>query len=684
MAAAAPAVHTVAPERQPSTTDGDRRVADAPSEDVWSTVERVRHAAAHGLPGGRTPPPDESNTRAVLNLQRTAGNRAVTMLFREAADTARQAAAAVGIEKVVDGPPSDVVDEFLASRRQLWKVKLVGLQVQASVSRSHKWTARYTDRALSENAVGAVMAQMFSSGDTNSAEKVRQAWAASIGSTVKYQPEIDPTAKRKPDAARGPEHLTILTDAAMRSLATALKLPPNYMHDRWQAKFGQARMIEFALRSCWTSFDQLVPAFRAEDLKRHQITVEAIRHLLDKWPDQMIEVAKKHPAAAPWRDAYKRRRDASRRNRDFDPNWEEREPKLEDFDPAPLSTWASTLLKLAVETRRVRRVHIKRDWDRDMKAGRNEYLRPHLIETDNAGRFALEQFEPTREVVLQPIGWTIRGGMTLTNIKEQQIFLLRVETSRVIFQNLVDTKFYEQTVDGFAQEQMYGIYAAAGRKAFGAIALSKWVIGLLGAVLPPVRYGLMATDVLNGAFKFQEHRAELEASYASFKLAYANIDSLVPGVIPKIRSAVLDKDALMILNPVAHPDVGAWVKVILRLVMERQARQVNASYLADAVEGFFNKAWAAVKKALGVLWEVVKHIVILEPAVSGSTGFSGSRAIGFAERKIAELGVMEAAKIVGQIRGLPDGDRERLAREIQDLLESGSTLIATVKKCMQW
>ena len=63
-------------------------------------------------------------------------------------------------------------------------------------------------------------------------------------------------------------------------------------------------------------------------------------------------------------------------------------------------------------------------------------------------------------------------------------------------------------------------------------------------------------------------------------------------------------------------------------------------------EGISNKAWAAIKKGLGALWEVVKHVIVLAPPVAGSTGVSGQRALDLAQQRLRQLGGVDAVAIV--------------------------------------
>ena len=622
--------------------------------------------ALWGSRTGRAPIGRSKPAEAVLDFQRSTGNRAVGRLFRKEAVDVKGAAEKFGIG-VDEEPPSDEVDAFLESRRSLYQVALVGTNVYVTLPRSHEWTARYTNRALMEGAVGAAINMIYMGGTT--AAQARKAYQQVVGHGVKFTP----AAKQK--HGEGAVHMTIIDNASITKIAEALNLTPKYMGEKWRAKFGETQLIAFALGSAYKSFDRLVPHFSEKQLAAANMSVELIRYMLDREFQSMIEVAKRHPAAAPWREAYKR---------NLALHWAEREPVLEDLDKVSLSQWAKTILDLATATRKAIKEQIRRRREEESKHARNEHLRPHEIKVDNAATFILENFEPTHTERLAPNPWIVHGGQQLSNMKNEPIYLLRVEGSRVIYQHLGDKKFYEQSLEGFGEEQLYSIYAAAGEKSQGAIALSKWVLGVAGAVFPPVRYGLMATDVLNAAFKLQASREELERSYDSMKIAYASIDALVPGVLPKVWDAVLDKQNAALLNPLQNPDAGAWLKVLIRVVMMRQTRVVNASYAADAVSGFLKKAWAAVKKGLGVLWEVVKHVIVIGPAVAGSTGVSGHRALGLAQQRLKELGVVEALAIVEQIKGLPEGDQKRLVREIEDLGANGTKLIDIVKKAMSW
>lgn len=563
--------------------------------------------------------------------------------------------------------PRDDVDDFLASRRSMYEVALVGTRVQVTLSREPAWTRRYTSRALTEGALGAALGRMFTGGAT--AAQARRAYQQVLARGVRFTP-ADPSAES------APVHTLLIDEAALRRLAEALNVKmPQQMAAEWRMRWGEARLLKFAVHHLRDTFDSLVPHLADEELAAAGVSPALVRELLDKRTQAIIEQAKRHAASRWWREAFQRNQALQAGERD---------PALADFPAVPAAQWAKTLLALCAATRDTLRRQLARSIEARRKDARNRHLRPHEIAVDDAARFILETFEPVRSERLHTTQWEVRGGQRLTNIKNQPILLLRVESGRVVFQNQADRKFYQQTLEGFGEEQLYSVYALAGRKSLGAIALTKWVLGLAGAVFPVVRYGLLAADVINAAHRLQAHRAELERHHGSFRLAYANIDAMLPGVLPTVWEAVLDKGNLALFNPMKNPDAGAWLKAVIRVVMLRTARVAKASYAADAVKGFFRKAWAAIKKGLDVLWDVLQHVAAVGAAVAGSTGASGHRVLALAQQRLTALGVADDGRIVRQIRDLPPADQERLARELQELITSGTRLLQVIEQSMSW
>ena len=272
---------------------------------------------------------------------------------------------------------------------------------------------------------------------------------------------------------------------------------------------------------------------------------------LNRWFPSMVEVAKDHSAAKPWRDAFERNPALVAG---------EREPTFADFDRATSDQWAQTILELAKATRITVNEQLAQERADERKRARNEQLRPHEIKVDDPIAFIIKTYDTTHPVRLDDYGWkgVVEGGQTLTNAKNEQIFLLRVESSGVVYQNLADKKFYKQTLEGFVQELVYGIYASAGQQSLPAaklaIGMTRGLFEVVGMIFKPAKHALSAVDVINAAFQLKKNRAELERDYQSVKVAYANIDKLLPGLLPKIWRAVLDKQYLTVFNRLEHPD----------------------------------------------------------------------------------------------------------------------------------
>ena len=84
-----------------------------------------------------------------------------------------------------EAPPKDKVDDFLVSRRSLYKIALVGENLHINLARD-AWTKGYTARALTEGGVGAALNAIYMGGVT--AARVEKVFAQLAGAGVKYTP----------------------------------------------------------------------------------------------------------------------------------------------------------------------------------------------------------------------------------------------------------------------------------------------------------------------------------------------------------------------------------------------------------------------------------------------------------------------------------------------------------------
>ena len=290
-------------------------------------------------------------------------------------------------------PPKDKVDDFLTSRRSLYKIALIGENVHINLARD-AWTKGYSARALTEGGVGAALNAMYMGGVT--AARVEKVFAQLAGKGVKYTQ--DPRMAK----GEGAVHAIVVSPAALDGLARALNLSRKDMVEAWRLRIGETAFLEFALREAFGSFDQLVPHFPAKALATKRMSVELVKRLIDKHPGSVIEVAKRHPAAAAWRAAFKR---------NLALHWAEREPQVTDLDKWTWAQWAKAIFELTTATRDTLNAQILRQREEDRKHARNEHLRPHEIAVDDAAKFILENYEPTYQEKLHTTFWIVHGGL---------------------------------------------------------------------------------------------------------------------------------------------------------------------------------------------------------------------------------------------------------------------------------
>ena len=232
-----------------------------------------------------------------------------------------------------EASPKDKVDDFLVSRRSLYKIALVGENVHITLARD-AWTKDYTARALTEGGVGAALNAMYMGGVA--AARVEKLFTQLAGKGVKYTPD------QRMAKGEGAAHAIQVSPAAVDGLALALNLTRKDMVEAWRLRFGEMAFLEFAVREAFGSFDQLVPYFPAKALAAKRMSVELIKRLIDKHPGSVIEVAKRHPAAAAWRAAFKR---------NLALHWAEREPQVTDLDRWTWAQWAKAIFELTAATR---------------------------------------------------------------------------------------------------------------------------------------------------------------------------------------------------------------------------------------------------------------------------------------------------------------------------------------------
>ena len=92
--------------------------------------------------------------------------------------------------------------------------------------------------------------------------------------------------------------------------------------------------------------------------------------------------------------------------------------------------------------------------------------------------------------------------------------------------------------------------------------------------------------------------------------------------------------------------------------------------------------WTTVRKGL---MAVVHAGSILFPGVSSSAGAATpANAVEHAKRLLNDAGVGGAEQLTRAMMSLPPVDQQRLAREVQALMEGGTQLLDQLAKVVQW
>jgi hypothetical protein len=632
-------------------TKTDEKAADT-SHDAQPTPAPVVPAPAP-VPNKAPEAMTDAERKASATYLAGAGNRAAV--------TALAGDPAAAVEDLAGKAPIDTVDPFLASRLQLFSVELVGLKMLVSIDKTSSWRKRYTRSAMSQAALAAALNTMHGvKVDVGALQKVYAAALASGALRLELTPEEDP------------ERFWIYIDKkALDTVAGHAGLTPDVTTARWEGKFAAARFLAFGIDEIAGAIDSLAPYLTEQKLGVHHLTVGTITHLLTARRETAIEIAKTHPATAGWRLAFQR---------DADLVAGRREAAFADFPHASPEQWADVAIALAVAARDVIREATTREFERQRKQGVNDYLSPHEVEVDNAAAFIADHFDDKVSVTLQPMGWDLHGGETWTNIKGASIFVLGVSQGYVYFQDVKTTHFFTQTVDGFAQEQLYSIYAEAGRKSLKAITITRFLLAVAGDIFPVVRYGLIATEVLTIIGRLHQYEGEIKAAYAEFKTAYRNVDDMLDDLLPALFSA----EHLKIFNPLAHPDWLGWARSVLRFALQHAASKGAGAItmMDEMVFEVVTSVWKTVKKGL---MAVVHAGSVLFPGVASSAGAATpADAVEHAKRLLSDAGVGGAERLTRAMINLPPADQQRLAREVQALLEAGTSLIAVLTRVVQW
>ncbi len=609
---------------------------------------------------------------AVLALHRTIGNRAVARMLEQRpvrTYTGIQRAPASATATQQKPAPKEEVDAFLAARLELFSVTLAGLDLYVGLSPKYSWIGRYGDRALAVAAIAAATRRIFR---TNASfDEIKRVHDRLLNREISYEPHLGPRARTEP-------HTTTIALEALESMRSALGLRWEDADRQWRRAVALNRFLDRGLLEARDRWEQIRDELPPTEMRRKGLSPNALFRMLDERRERslMVHIAARHSAGKPLVRLILQ--DAELANGG-------REPSFADFLSLSSKQWARIVLNIASAAREVSERISEQHAEELRKEQLNQFLEPHRLAVEHPAKFIVENYDPAVSVHLHALGGLdITGGQRFTNARGEAIYVLRVDSTQVIYQNERDRKLYRQSLPGLEQELIWGTFALVAEKTRQIIPLTKWMVGLIGALFPPARVPILASEVISAGYKLAGHWDELTETFASLRISYQSIDEIVPGLLPAVKDAVLDKETLAILD-FSHPDFGAWFNAALKLLRRRLEKVVAGGFIGDAAAGVIKKALRVVGK---VLAELGLTIVWVGPAVWHSADIDRLAAVERAEKVILEklrnFGIKDAIFLATVIASLSRDDLERLAREISDAVERGKEFARLIGEISSW
>ncbi len=280
----------------------------------------------------------------------------------------------------------------------------------------------------------------------------------------------------------------------------------------------------------------------------------------------------------------------------------------------------------------------------------------------------------------------IKGGMKITNVKGQPLFLLTMTSDEVIYQNEANKRFYRQSRAGIEHELRYGVYALVAEKTKGVIKLTNLVMRITGTIFPVAGYVYTAAQVLDAAQGLYHARKELERLYDEMMISRANLDKVAPGMVEAAVVAGAGAAVAMLFNPKNQkPAYDEWLIAILKIAMRRAGKAAAGEFAGEAAVSAFGKVWASVKKVIEKIGAVVFYANTVGRAYLKS-GAKGAKEkpkdadhVSEIVRQLKGVGIDIAVDYAKALLAASSDDRELMIREIEEFKRLGTEMLAVLK-----
>lgn len=560
----------------------------------------------------------------------------------------------------------DQVDEILADRLRLFDVRVWGDRYVAILDRTRNpWSERYTPQALTAAGFAAVVQYMAESPPTVSHiiaiyDEMRRDPVKSITFPTKLGP-----------AAVDPQYITRIDRDLVSTAISRLGIELSEQGRRLEteAQFG-AFLMQLLVEVAQNFGSVRQHLNTSVTLRKAKLTAD---HVFTMLTDQTLrrsaaELAKSHTAIRELEDVRMRKWTALSRD------WTALKPAEW---ARVLADIAATVVSAAGRAALERRERQQRHW-------LNEQLRPYQLGVSLAGsiRYILETYDPDSSVTVDFLGPVeIKGGQIITNAKQQKLFILRAG-SQIIYQNLNDFRFYEQSAQGVQQELVYGVYALVAEKTKYIIPMTHLLFDVAAAIFPPARIPILATHVLTVTHNFMAREDELLSLAENFLISLRAFDELLPGLLSKAMWATA-KGGLGELFFAVRPTVTAKTILLLALRIASAAARGFARAKYKMIEDVAEVVWIHVRHELKTIGSRILLAKVLTDRKLSDPKSSVERLTRELLRFVGKEGPHYARLLINMAIFQP-AQIERLIWEIEQLVTNGNALVNLIGEVLAW
>jgi hypothetical protein len=367
-----------------------------------------------------------------------------------------------------------------------------------------------------------------------------------------------------------------------------------------------------------------------------------------------------------------------------------RKPRPSDSAVLADAEWAAALVSMVIKLKDIVGAQALERIEHDRKHRRNEALRPRRLTVRNPARYILNTYDPESKATVDFLGpHELKGGDTIVNSRGETLFLLKVGSPWIIYQNEADKRFYRQTASAVAEELRFGVFALVAEKTKYVIPMVQFVLRVASAVFPPAGYVFTASNVLHVAGNIYQHADELSMLYENICISRRNIERVAPGLLHAALVAGVGATVARLLD-IRRMNVAwdEWLVAALKIVRRTVAKQAAGQFASQAAVGALRAAWAKIKAVLSRLSSVIWWTMTLaRPVAVGAGGRKGgtqASSVTEVANRLAALGMNNTVAHARTLLDRSSDDLELLVDEMEELQRNKDALLALMNRITSW